>query len=350
MNFIALKKTPPPYDTMSNPRLAVIGLGQYYKKLARGIRTLFTPVAEIDEIEAVAAGAGLFTLVKSASPDAIMVLTPNQLHASQALALADLHVPILVEKPLVTTLDDLNSLIQSASINPSLYCSDFYLDVRAVPLLAWFNASYPEVIGQKIRIESDPDHLWEKGPGAIGCIVRVEAVLREGEGNAGTFAGREWLWDNVHGGVLWDLAYHYLVLWHGLIADPASLVSWEARPSSLAGSLRTAEIEATLNLRSSSGVPICIRVAKYTQQPNERWLSIEGSTGVARMTFADPNTFEIRSGSRKCVVSLVGNYYDHVVEAFRQYVDSCPNSPHGLYEAEAAVRLIASVKSMMNAS
>ncbi|MBZ5658826.1 MAG: Gfo/Idh/MocA family oxidoreductase [Acidobacteriia bacterium] len=333
---------------MSKPRLAVVGLGRYYRKLERGIAECFTTVLKADAADVGSEEGALRSLAVRSAPDAIMLLTPNHLHARHILELADLRIPILVEKPLVTSEPDLDLVLQSLDTNPSLYCSDFYLDVRAAPLLAWFKRPYPSCLGKCIQVEEDEHNLWQQGSSVLGSIRRVEAVLLEGEGQAGSFEGREWLWDPVHGGVLWDLAYHFVVLWHGLFGESLSLVSTDARTIPHSLGRPAAETYAALELRASSGTHFIIRVGKYHERGNERWFRIEGSHGQAQMVFQDPNILMIRVQEGECVALLAGSYYTHVVEAFKEYVETGASQPHGLEPAVAATRLIAAIKQQLN--
>ncbi len=335
---------------MSKPRLAIVGIGQYYRKLESAINEYFTPVLKADIAEVQAAGGALKPMVLNSRPDAILLLTPNQVHAEQILDLADLRIPTLVEKPLVTTEKDLDLVLESLRANPLLYCSDFYLDVRAAPLLAWLGRPYSACLKKWIVVEADGKDLWGKGQFGVGAIKRVEAVLLEGEGPERSFDGREWLWDALHGGVLWDLAYHYVVLWHGLFGGALSLVSYDAGRVRNALARPGAETYATLELRSSTGIPFFVRVGKYQEHENQRSFRIVGTNGQACMMFRDPDVFRIEAQAGGSVAILTGSFYSHGVEAFREYVESEPSRPHGLEHAIVATRLIASVKQMQQAT
>ncbi len=333
---------------MNKPRIAIVGLGRYYRKLEQAILDHFVPVLKADKAEVKAAGGDLRTLVLRATPDAVMLLTPNQLHAKHLLELADLRLPILVEKPLVTSKRDLERVLDSLSTNPQLYCSDFYLDVRSAPLLAWLGRVYPACLRRFITIEHDKGHLWGQGLASIGPILRVEAALLEGEGEAASFDGREWLWDTVHGGVLWDLAYHHIALWHGSFGEPLSLISVDARNTQDDRGQRGAEIFAALELKAASGIGFSVKVGKYFGGTNERNFRIEGSRGHAEMRFQNPNVLELRRDAQRGTILLAGNYYAHVVEAFREFVDAGRAEPHGLDAAVAATRLIAHAKQLVS--
>jgi predicted dehydrogenase len=331
-------------ESVNKPRLAIIGLGRYYRKLKVGIQQHFIPVLKADAAEVEGEGGVLKPLVLRSKPDAIMLLTPNQLHASQILELAELGLPVFVEKPLATTREDLDAIVRSLQLNPLLYCSDFYLDVRAAPLLAWFGRPFPECLRKWISIAQDEQKLWQQGPSVLPSTRGVDAVLLEGEGQAGSFEGREWLWDPVHGGVLWDLAYHFVVLAYSLFQEPLAVVSSDLRSFGTSRIDPAAETYAALELQSASGTRFHFRVGKYHENGNDRWLRITGTQGEISMTFADPNVLRITLDSNECVAVLRGSYYAHVSEVFCEYVVSGPSKPHGLEPAIEAVRLIADLK------
>jgi GFO/IDH/MocA oxidoreductase family protein len=117
-----------------------------------------------------------------------MLLSPNEFHAPQVEELADLGTAVFVEKPLATTLEGLRSIEASLQRNPRLYCSDYYSDVRAVPLRTWLGSA-PEWSNDTVEISGDLD-LWKRGLAAIGPVRTVEAVIHEGAGEAADWPKR----------------------------------------------------------------------------------------------------------------------------------------------------------------
>lgn len=329
---------------MKKPRLAVVGIGRYYKKLEAGVLEHFEVVAKVDLLESEAARGNLRRLIQGAGADSVMILTPNHLHAKQIVELADLRLPTLVEKPLVTTEQDLDVILGTLKTNPFLYCSDFYPDVRAVPLLAWLGLTYPMTLKEWVKVEEDQKDLWRQGPSFMGQVTSAEAVLLEGEGDAANFDGREWLWNPVHGGVLWDLAYHFFALWHRVFGEQLSVISEDFRMNSHGKGGQVVETYANLECRASSGRKFFIRVGKYQEGGNERWFRLIGSQGEACLFFRDPNVVRIQIQAGECVATLAGSYYAHVSGAFREYVDSGATQPHGIEAAVFATRLICSLK------
>ena len=252
--------------------------------------------------------------IRRLSPEAVMVLAPNRFHAPLASVALRLDYPTFVEKPLVTTAPDLESLARVTEANPLLYCSDFYSDVRAVPLRLWFGDHLEWAI-KALAIEGETS-LWLAGPTSIGKIHKVDSVLIEAGGSVVGFEGREWLWDPVHGGVLWDLAYHYLVLYQFLFAENVSLVKSQFRFSPDAPVAPAGETYAHLEMTTRSEKQFDLRAGKCEQGKTERWFKLQGTKGMATMTFGETNYLEIVCGSKFCRAELRGNYYKQVSEAF----------------------------------
>lgn len=324
------------------PRVAVVGLGRYFRKLRKGLSEQFELTSLIDVSSMPAHRGWLYKKLQVTPLDAVMILTPNQFHGPQVEEIAPLRFPVFVEKPLATTEESLNLVLNSLTINPRLFCSDFYPDVRALPLKYW--------LGQKIewaqnymQIHGDVG-LWNQGLNSLGRIHRVEGVLLEGEGEAASFEGRDWLWDPVHGGVLWDLAYHYLTLWHELFGEPLILLSARLGVVNLAPPDLVAETSARLDLKSASGIDMSMHVKKYHTGENERWFRLEADNGVAVMTFAKVNSLTVESKGRRCIAELKGDYYAMVAEAFRWFLQFPHNTTHGLEASCNAVRIILQAK------
>lgn len=340
------------------PRVIVVGLGSYYRKLALGIRDLFevatladsqpsgrlqleprelTQFRQVDE--------KLEHLEVENSIDCVMLLTPPAFHVSQCELLARHRKPILVEKPLAINTGQIERLIDDSSTTDRLYCSDFYADVRGTPLLTWAGRAISCVMEENIRVVGDVE-LFEDGIGSIGRIKEIQGKLLEGAGAARQFEGRDWLWDADQGGVVLDLMYHYIVLTSCvfdqlLIPDEvvlktrrpdATLVEWRRGSSA-------AETYASCKGKLAGGTPFEFEVAKYWGYVNERFFKLQGSDGTATMTFADPNILVLEKCRRRCEVQVVGSYYRHVVACFADYVRSREVKPHGFQHAVRAVRM-----------
>ena len=148
----------------------------------------------------------------------------------------------------------------------------------------------------------------------------------------------------IHGGVLWDLAYHYLTLWHQVFGEHLSLVDISLGFAESPPISPSADTSAQLRLVSVSGIPFTIKVSKYYEGHNERWFRILGQTGSAIMTFSNPNFLTIDSQGKRCFAYLEGNYYTYVGEAFRRFVEDASRLAHGIEAAKFAIHLLLEAK------
>jgi len=282
--------------------------------------------------------------------DCIMLLTPPAFHVPQTESLARFQKPILVEKPVATSSIEIPRMKQAAIENPQLYCSDFYPDVRAVPLLVWVHPDLSSPLRSEIRHITGEERLWHSGLAGMEAVNRVEGKLLE-SGPGGTFQGRDWLWDLSQGGVLLDLMYHYITLSSYLfdedmipekavlktVDDSSNLMQW-------CSELGLAETYALVEGRFSNGVPFSFEVAKYWKAETERSFTLYCSSGIASMLFKNPNILVLKSGSLQCDARLQGSYYNHVVRCFSEYVRSGETKPHGFDHALRAVKTIDAIK------
>ena len=217
------------------PRVLIIGLGSYFNKLRDGIQSYFILEKLLDcksfeALQLKQADKNKFTQINPNTKeisvdediDCIMILTPPVYHVPYVKMLACHQKPILVEKPVAINSSELSQLHHSISENPHLYCSDFYPDVRAIPILTWILPNNDSILKSEINIEGYKQ-LWDGGLDYLGPIIKIEGKLLEGSGDAATFNGREWLWDPSQGGVLLDLMYHYFTLSSYLFDEEISL-------------------------------------------------------------------------------------------------------------------------------
>lgn len=276
-----------------------------------------------------------------------MVLTPPGSHAALIKWAAQYALPVMVEKPLVTTLTDLQWLEDTSQSHTRLYCSDFYPDVRALPLRVWMGSHYDPRWNQFFEIVDGPHRLWTDRWTALGPVMSLHGCLLEGAGDARTFGEREWLWSPSEGGVVRDLMYHYFSLssyilnaeLHTKVARLKTRI--DGRAVDCDPAFRSAEIRAYAAGVTSNGVPFEFDVGKYYEKPiNDRKFSVRFADGQATALIGPRNMLDISIGSRRCRVVLKGNYHEHVARGFRMYLDAGPTEPHGLLHAIRAVRAI----------
>jgi len=347
------------------PHALVVGLGAYFRKLRSGLDSYLDvlwysdckPPAHLglDACEAARfrPAGELEDLASSDSIDCVMLLTPPALHIPQFHAISHYRKPVLAEKPLLTRSLDERALGAALKINPLLYASDFYPDVRAAPLLSWARPEMRHPFQGEVDVEAGDRSLWDSGPESLGPVIGLEAKLLEGRGPQGSYTGRDWLWDPEQGGVVFDLMYHYFTLSSFLLPEP--LVPERAvLKTSRDGSetipwrraLGVSETYALACGHTRGGVPFSFEVAKYWTGRTERYFSVRYASGSATMAFANPNVFTIRSGSRSCRCKLRGDHYEHVVRGFAHYVSSGMDEPHGVDEGLAAVHACQAVRTL----
>jgi len=349
------------------PNAVIIGLGSYFSKLRKGIEEHFNVLQLVDcqLIEKLKlalddrakfhrVSEDLYGLPIDDSTDCIMLLTPPAFHVPHLELLTRFEKPILVEKPLTTSSTEIPQIQRIMDKFSKLYCSDFYPDVRAVPLISWFHPERLLPLKSKLSVIEGDKELWQGGLSLLGKIEKVEGKLLEGSGPARSFEGRDWLWDPLQGGVLRDLMYHYFTLSSFLfdkdlipesvilktLAEDGQTVPWNS-------SFGKAETYALVEGRFTNNVPFSFEVAKYWGTENERWFSIYFTSGFATMLFKNPNILLLESKNTKCSAYLEGDYYEHVSLCFSEYIKSPESQPHGLTHAVRAIESIDRVKKMI---
>jgi len=314
-------------------RLSIIGAGDYFRMIGPGVRKNFNLVQVVDRGDYSPEPGGLRNHVQREAPDAVMIITPNPLHASHVEELAPLGVPIFLEKPIVTSSQDLDRIQACLRINPRLYCSDFYVDVWGSPLMYWLGKFvFPSILSQIQRTTAFDVHSVTE----IGKIRRVEATILEGTGSAASFAGREWLWNAEYGGVLWDMGYHELILWFRALGE-ALKVSKVYRFTVDTAPRGASETFGEVWHESLAGIEFHYRVGKYIESGDDRAFRIIGDAGEITMKFGDPSQLILDCGSPILLAEIGGPCLDFTAAAFRDYVESDPSTPHGLDVAKLAV-------------
>jgi len=139
-------------DQVTRPSLAVIGIGDYYSKLKPYLWKYFSPAALVDVDHSVvkrlaahessvfhqlSSSVDIVDLVKPA--DLVMVLTPNDSHVGYCEQVSRAGKALFVEKPVATNREGLAVLGKLVDSGLPVYFSDFYVDVRATPLLLCAN-------------------------------------------------------------------------------------------------------------------------------------------------------------------------------------------------------------------
>ncbi len=329
-------------ETTTKPRLAVIGVGDFYRMVSPGIDMAFDVVVKIDRPDYGPEPGALRELVAKHSPDAVMILTPNRFHADHVCEVAELKLPTFVEKPLVTTAEAMQRIEDSVKINPALYCSDFYVDVWSAQLMKWLGFPTAKCLEPWLDIRTDSDE-WTQGIQQIGDIVAVEATLLEGVGPASSFKGREWLWDATHGGVIWDMGYHHLAMWFTVINEPLTVVSVERRTIADAPP-NASETYGGVEMVSSSGIKFNLRVGKYIETGDDRAFKIIGTKGEIWMEFIEPSRFSLNGNIQAPLGVMNGQRLDRIAAVFREWAESKPTQPYALDTARQCVSTMLEIR------
>jgi predicted dehydrogenase len=147
------------------PRLAVAGLGLIGQRHARLIRDRhdceLVAVADPDPAAGATAAAlgttaydSLDLLLSESRPDGVIVATPSELHVPHALSCIEAGVPVLVEKPIATSVADGQALVHASHRT-------------GVPVLVGHHRRHSPILAASRKIV---------GSGALGDLVAVTAV------------------------------------------------------------------------------------------------------------------------------------------------------------------------------
>ena len=171
---------------MNNPlQIALIGAGvmgrQHHEVISRSSAAQLCAIADPSpQAEALAAGWGVecfadpVDLLERVRPDAVIVANPNALHVSTALQCVERGIPVLLEKPVATELDQVRQLVEACNRtrvpvlvghhrrhNPLIVRARQLLDEQALGRLTTVTAMW-----QLQKPESYFEAPWRRGPGA----------------------------------------------------------------------------------------------------------------------------------------------------------------------------------------
>jgi predicted dehydrogenase len=325
------------------PSLAVVGLGDYFWKLRRGLLKYFNPVALIDSNPSVkqklaqpekslfrscSRAEDLAEAIGSAAN--VVILTPNHLHVPYALEAIKAGRATVIEKPIATSLSDLEQLDKEIRRGAPVYCSDFYVDVRAVPLL-----------GSMGRLETGD---WRLGlirggstkasfPVDIGEITRIEACIAEDY----PFRFDSWLGGSHAGGVIFDLMIHLFALTNRLFPGESLMISNCAKLYANARGSKSLFSEKPLSPESGeafarvegrlmpSGVPVSFETLKNAPK-TDRYFAVTGSKGKITQLFRPGHRLRGVVDGQTLGLSIRGDRYDLACHAMRRWFDSGASS------------------------
>lgn len=209
-----------------------------------------------DRAQRVAAALGTTPLTADDLPagaDLVVVATPPQCHARDALRLLDAGAAVLLEKPLCRTLDEADALVEAARRHPGR-------------LLYAENLAYAPVIQRMVSLA-----------GRVGDATHLEVRALQALPTWGAFTTDEW-----GGGALFDLGVHPLA-----VAMLLANVAGEGRPVAVSAALRGgaghgSDEHADVWLHFRSGFRAHVE-SSWQHGPEPHWdAQLAGSSGVVR--------------------------------------------------------------------
>ena len=198
-----------------------------------------------------------------ADADIVVVATPPQAHAADAVRLLEAGVAVLLEKPLCRTLDEADRIVDAAA-------------AHGERLLYAENLAYAPAIVELVGRAA-----------TLGRLTNLEARTIQSLPTWGDFTSDEW-----GGGALFDLGVHPLAL---VLLTAAA--AGEGRPVGVSATLRGGEGHGTdehaeVALRFASGLVATV-VASWQGGPNGVWdVQAASDTGVLRLELLPAITLE----------------------------------------------------------
>jgi len=330
------------------PSLAVVGLGDYFWKLRPGLLRYFNTVALIDSSPSVeqkltqlekslfrscSRAEDLIEAIGSAA--IVMILTPNHLHVPYALAAIKAGRATVIEKPVATSLSGLEQLGNEISRGALVYCSDFYVDVRAVPLLA----AMGRLATGDWRLGLIRGSTEVSLPVDIGELTGIKACIAEDY----PFRFDSWLGGSHAGGVIFDLMIHLFALTKRLFPSDSLIIGncakmyvnargskslFSERPPSPDSGEALARVEGRL---MPSDVPVSFEALKDAPKTH-RYFTVTGSKGTITQLFRPEHPLRGVTGGQALALSIKGDRYDLACLAMRRRFDSRAGSYGGVVE------------------
>jgi len=233
--------------------------------------------------------------IAAATAAPVIVATPPQPRLDIALACRSLGLPIVLEKPLYTTLVDRDRFGALLARDPHVYGLSYYVQEKA---LAW---AYLNAID-----EADEPYLVANGAPAtakslfrnLGRLERLSIVLREGAERSGHPGRTTWYASAPHG-VLFDLGVHVLSMIaiasaRGLARDGTAL---DLQQGDAAGQYRLRGFLGPLWLKSEFG-------KSYPAARCRRTLDATYAHGRVKCSFDDGSLQIIHNDGRSAGLAL----------------------------------------------
>jgi predicted dehydrogenase len=228
-------------------------------------------------------------LARDPEVEAAVVATPNALHASQSVALLENGTPVLVEKPMATSVTECDEMIEASRAS------------GAALMVAHCWRFHPEVRAMHERIAA----------GALGDIVKTRGYgVHAGWGPAGWFVDREL----AGGGALMDMGVHAIDTARFLLGDP--------EPSRVCAAVGTrygrydVDDDAILLISWENGTNSIVESGWW--QPHREGLEAEtevyGTTGYARIFPREEPSEDYEHSPQSMYSAQMAEFLDSVEE------------------------------------
>lgn len=274
-----------------------------------------------------------------------VVMTPNDSHVKYAAFFASHGMPVYVEKPLATSLNDLEEFLSiPAEFLKHIYCAEYCTDGKALNLL----------YAAGVISKDDPRSVYISNPEInefyrqIGRLISIQGKMLEGEGTTGTADHRKWLLEGKHGGMIRDLLSHLFgPLYDAGLASSEiidlqvklgrhdkgmSLGQWRPLKRAAEG-----ETYAAINGRFliPGGEPTFhFEVGKYWPK-HDRFLELVFEKGLIRMSYEKPFEIIIENGNSTITSSVTADFYPTL--AFLDFKRFIEKKVHGHIGRAAAI-------------
>lgn len=208
--------------------------------------------------------------------DIVVVATPPQCHAADAIRLLDAGAAVLLEKPLCRTLEEADRLVAAAARHGGR-------------LLYAENLAYAPIVQRMIALAP-----------RVGALTHLEVRTLQGLPTWGAFTTDEW-----GGGALFDLGVHPLAI-AMLVANAAG----EGAPIAVSAELRggdghNSDEYALVSLRYRSGLLASVE-SSWQAGPESQWdAQIAGATGVVRAEMLPVQSLEF-NGDEVALPAVTG--------------------------------------------
>lgn len=286
--------------TATGRRVAVLGLGSIGQRHSRNLEALGHSVVGFDPLGPPEGFEGEFTdsqEVAISGAEAVVVASPNSLHASQALAAIEAGKPTLVEKPMTTSRTDAEEVLAAA-------------EGRGVALAVGMNMRFlPALVQLKELIDS----------GRLGRPLLATAWMghalpkwRPQVDYRASYSARS----DLHGGVLWDAIHE--IDYIGWLLGPATRV--QATTAKVSDLEIDVEDLAMLQLSHQSGAMASL-VLNFFEAAYRRGCVISGTEATAEWDLL-AEEIVVRRDEERETIDVSADYSQTYVELMANFIEA----------------------------